>query len=579
VAEFLNAKGFRRLLDERVVVFTNLPSGSARQLAERVNERVGRGDATLRTRSEFDFLFADLSGGIDTLQVRDDTGALTQQGAIVQQLQQAAVGAHTFFHQPLYVISITDWPSADVLLEKPVVASGPARLALWRADPADSRHIPRPGPEGVLFTTRTFSLMNTGNRTLYAPKRSWKIDVEPGDDDDRTLGLERLNLKSMYNDPSQMREALAWHLFGQAGIPAARHTYARVALNGIYRGLYSVIEQVDKRFLNTWFGKGDRGNLYKAYCGDIGCASLERRRDAAGDDGGQQYRGKASDDRTYRLKTNVDNPAANTYDDLAALIRVINGVGMPATSFGSDVYREAIEQILDVWTFLRWASTNVLLGSWDNYFATPANYYLYNSGPRGAPKKFLDAPYFTFIPWDYDNSFGIDYFGTDWQYTDLVDWPANTVRYWHRQGRPGTTSRIPLVQNVLANHDFVQYYLDHVEHLLSTEFTPAAIAARMGTTNGTGLWQRVSQSAYLEADFPYASPLTGRQFANDEVYRADYGQEFLRHGESSILGIYHYVRMRSDSAWDQLKALRARYPSGASGADFGRPAERMPADV
>jgi hypothetical protein len=48
VAEFLDAKGFRHLFDDRVVVFTNLPSGSARQLAERV-KRVGRGDATLRT--------------------------------------------------------------------------------------------------------------------------------------------------------------------------------------------------------------------------------------------------------------------------------------------------------------------------------------------------------------------------------------------------------------------------------------------------------------------------------------------------------------------------------------------------
>ena len=90
------------------------------------------------------------------------------------------------------------------------------------------------------------------------------------------------------------------------------------------------------------------------------------------------------------------------------------------------------------------------------------------------------------------------------------------------------------MQNILANHDFVQYYyLDHVEHLLSTEFTPAAIATRMGTTTGTGLWQRVSQSACLEADFPYASPFMGGNSPNDEVYRAGYAQELLRHGESS----------------------------------------------
>ena len=165
----------------------------------------------------------------------------------------------------------------------------------------------------------------------------------------------------MYNDPSQMREALAWQLFGQIGIPAARHTYSRVALNGIYRGLYSVIEQFDNSFLRRWFGKGHRGNLYKAYCGDIGCATLEHRQDAGGNDSGKQYLGSPSDDATYRLKTNEDDPDANTYDDLAALIRLINGVGRPAGSFGSDGYREAVEEIFDVWAFLRWAGTNVLL--------------------------------------------------------------------------------------------------------------------------------------------------------------------------------------------------------------------------
>jgi hypothetical protein len=112
----------------------------------------------------------------------------------------------------MWVVSIADWPAPDVLIEKAVTSSGQARLDMWRADPADPRRIPPAGGSGVLFTSATFSLMNSGNRTLYAPKRSWKIDVEPGDDDDRIVGLARLNLKSMYNDPSQMREALAWDL-------------------------------------------------------------------------------------------------------------------------------------------------------------------------------------------------------------------------------------------------------------------------------------------------------------------------------------------------------------------------------
>ena len=97
--------------------------------------------------------------------------------------------------------------------------------------------------------------------------------------------------------------------------------------------------------------------------------------------------------------------------------------------------------------FLSWAAVNLLLGSWDNYYATPSNYYLYNSGRQGAEDDFMGAPYFTFIPWDYDNCLGIDYFGTKWQYTDILDWPSNTRHYW----REHATSRIPLVQNLLRN--------------------------------------------------------------------------------------------------------------------------------
>src|SRR5439155_14442211 len=111
--------------------------------------------------------------------------------------------------------------------------------------------------------------------------------------------------------------------------------------------------------------------------------------------------------------------------------RVVNGVGVPgeADRFDTDAYRASIGGIFNVHAFLRWASVNLLIGSWDNYFATPGNYYLYNSGFGGAAEGFMARPYFTFLPWDYDNSFGIDYFGTPWQYTDLLDWPSNTKGY------------------------------------------------------------------------------------------------------------------------------------------------------
>jgi len=489
-----------------------------------------------------------------------------EQGDAVDVTKGAAEKAD-FFDASMHMIHVTGFPRRRGVLVHPVEAPHGARLDVWRTDPTDERHISGPSGEGAVFSTRTFSLANSGNRTLRAPKRSWKVSLEPGEGGEggeRLAGMARVNLKSMYNDPSQMREALAWHLFGRAAVPAPRHTYAKLAFDARYFGLFAVIEQVDKRFLKDHFGANHRGNLYKAYCGDVGCATLEHRTGPDGDDGGRQYFTPGSDDLTYRLKTNADDPEAGTYDDLARFIAVINGVGLPggAERFETDAFRQSVDAIMNTHAFLRWASVNLLLGSWDNYFKTPSNYYLYNSGQPGAAGDFMQSPYFTFIPWDYDNCLGIDYFGTQWQYTDILDWAGNT----RRQRRDHGASRIPLVQNLLRNRDYRQYYLDYLEHLIDTEFNPDTISAVIGS--GNGLWARIRQAAYLESGTPYGQPFTGRQFTNDEVYLSGCKQNELRHGNEKVEGIVHYVRMRRDSARQQLQQLRKTTPRAADPAAF-----------
>lgn len=567
---------FQEIFKGRAIVLTDLPDGRSRSIAAQVNEAVGRGDATLYTKAEYRALFDALraeDGAGDTLTLLNSSGESTATGLTVQEFLDVSIRAADFFDEAMYVAEVTGWPADHLLPDDPFDAPPGARLRVWRTDPLNPRHIPEPGPSGVLFTSGTFSLMNSGNRTKYVPKRSWKVNLDVGDDDDRVAGMSRLNLKAMYNDPSQMREAVAWHMFGVAGLPSPRHTFAKFALNSVYRGLFSVVEEVDRRFLKEHFGANDRGNLYKAYCGDLGCATLEDR--DPGRDAGTAYRSRDPDDATYRLKTNEDDPAANTYDDLAEFIGRVNGARVSGgADMTGDTFRASIEDVFDVRAFLRWASVNILLGSWDNYFATPANYYLYNSGRGGSEKDFVARPYFTFIPWDYDNCLGIDYFGSSWQYTDLLDWPSATRPYWAKQGRPKTLSRIPLVTNLLANQDFVRYYLDHLEYLLDTHFNPQSVTALVGTPipggalEGVGLWQRVKQAAYLESDTPFGGPFTGRQFSNDEVYRSAFLQNELRKGEMVVIGIYHYTLMRYDRARAQLASLRVEHPSGSSGAAF-----------
>jgi hypothetical protein len=573
---------FREAFKNQVIAVSALPPGTGRRLAERANATAGPADAALRSKAEFgtlyDLLLAEQGGSPDTtadagLVLLDAGGQLTPIGRIVDEYLNSAENKTEFFAQDMYQVKVTGWPPGVLTADEVMEAPRGARLTLARSGT----------PDDALLATPSFSMVNSGNLTAHAPKRSWKIDLEIGASEDRLYGMERVNLKAMYNDPSQMREAVAWRLLERAGIPAAQHTYATFSINDRYMGLFSVIEQVDKKFLKDHFGKNSEGNLYKAYCGDVGCATLEHRSGTDGADSGRQYftEGSLDDDRTYRLKTNEDVPASATYDDLATLVRTINGVRLPGDDgkFASDAYRDAVEQVLNVPAFLRWAGANVLLGSWDNYFATPSNYYLYNSGRLGDPTGFMSRPYFTFIPWDYDNSSGIDFFSTQWQYTDLLDWPAMSRNYCRITHAPHEVSQLPLFTNLLRHHDFCQYYLDHLEYLLDTEFGPERVAALLGSEGSgqtDGLWQLISSAAYGEATSPHGQSFTGRQFTNDEVYRAAYRQWELSRGSQFTYGIFHYTRMRYDHARQQLAELRKNYPNGASGAAFPGSMEVLP---
>ena len=161
--------------------------------------------------------------------------------------ERSALEKPEFFGADMYMFHVTGFRLRRGVITEPVKPPTGARLDVWNTDPASRRRVPDPGGEGILFSTTAFALKNSGNRTLRAPKPSWRIILDAAEHGNRLAGMTRINLKAMYNDPSQMREALAWRLFGVADMPAPRHTYAKLAFDTTYRGLFSVIEHVDGR--------------------------------------------------------------------------------------------------------------------------------------------------------------------------------------------------------------------------------------------------------------------------------------------------------------------------------------------
>jgi hypothetical protein len=500
----------------------------------------------------------------------------------VQDLTSGAVAnKDAFFAEDMYFVRITGWDPARMtpqsLLDEQKAAG--AELLVFKTRAKSSTHCPDGEVKGsdLVYKTKAFSVRTSGNLTNGTPKSSYKLSID--DKADRLFDMGALNLKAMWNDASQMREALAWKMFEKAGVAAPRHTYAKFCINDRYYGLYSVVEQVDTSFLKDRFGNKD-GNLYKAYWPtsngqdvDLGPANLTYRKSGTDDSGKQYFSVADMDNRTYRLKGGK-GAASQTYDDLATFIRVLNGIALPgdASKFNTPAFKEQMERVFNVKGFLRWASMNMLLGAWDNYYATPANYYLYNSGKKAKPDAFMSEPYFSWIPWDYDNSFGHDFFNTKWQFNDIVDWEAGTRNYY--QGKK--TASLPLLRNLLANQDYLKYYLDSIEFLVDTVFNEQAITKLIGPENGPGLRSRVQTAALLEADGPSATPHTGRQFTNAEVLKHGLSFDELTRGAFHAEGILHYARMRHDNVKEQLSRLRQRFPKGSSGGTFPARPEAIP---
>lgn len=102
--------------------------------------------------------------------------------------------------------------------------------------------------------------MRTKGQNSWRPideKASLKLDFNRYDDTAEFQGMTKLTLNALNEDPSMMRERLAYLLFRAAGVPAARCTHIEVWLNGTYYGLYANLEAINRSMLSRWFDDED----------------------------------------------------------------------------------------------------------------------------------------------------------------------------------------------------------------------------------------------------------------------------------------------------------------------------------
>lgn len=335
-----------------------------------------------------------------------------------------------------------------------------------------------------------------GNTSREHVKKSFKINFKAflGE---KFFGYKKFNLKAENNDASMIRELMALRIFRGSNVPAARCHHAELYINDEYMGLYLNVEQIDDEFVDTRFGT-EEGNLYKCFWS----ARLENN-------------GVINDNSIYELKTNKE---INDRSKLAQFVKVLNTT--PTDNFSTE-----LEKVFNVPSMIRCMAVEALLGHWDGYSYNQNNYYLYENPENGLIE---------FIPYDFDNTFGLDFLQVDWAKRDLMKWPF-----------PGLSNR-PLSNRILSIDAYFKQYLVEINKLLNGLFAEDT----------------------LFAQFDAFKPLLTDAIKRDVYYPIKYGfshQAFLdshitKVADHAPYGLRPYVTTRTQFAREQVPSIVTSIP-------------------
>jgi len=232
-----------------------------------------------------------------------------------------------------------------------------------------------------------------GDTIRHKQKKSFRISFNSFDTNDNYHGIEKMDLNADVNDPSLVRSKLAWELYRYLGVPGSRSNHVLLYINNAFYGVYLNTEHIDERYVKERFDNND-GNLYR----NLWPADLTYLGPSQDD-----YKFKYDGRRVYALRTNED---WDDYEDLATLITRLD-------QYSGEELKEKLEPLLNVQQYLKALAVDVISGNWDGYAGDKNNYYLYRDQVSGR---------FEYIPYNLENSFGIDFREVDWSLQPIYDW-------------------------------------------------------------------------------------------------------------------------------------------------------------
>ncbi|WP_426358190.1 CotH kinase family protein [Pseudocolwellia sp. HL-MZ19] len=280
--------------------------------------------------------------------------------------------------------------------------------------------------DSVAIRTKGGSSLSSVAR-LSSDRYSFKVDINEYVDGQKFFGLKKFTLQNSYNDPSYMREVIAYDLLKEMGVPTPEHSYVNFYINDELFGFYLMVEAIDSEFVENHFDNAN-GDLYKP------------------DGEGSDLIYVDSDISSYsevNLKTNEDST------DNGAFINFVEQLDQGSTD------------VVDVDLLLRYMSVSVALSNLDSYHGTLAhNYYLYEQDGT-----------FSLLPWDFNESFGTFTMGCSNDVRELyIDEPVM-----------GAMADRPLVNAVFSNDTYLATYHDYLWELINGSLVSTTFADRVNS--------------------------------------------------------------------------------------------------
>jgi len=233
-----------------------------------------------------------------------------------------------------------------------------------------------PGSAGAFSTPLRVGIElkgNLGSLRRLSEKAAFKIKFDKYVKGQSFLGLEKMTLNNMVQDPSMIHETVTYQAFHDMGVPAPHTGFAYLTVNGKSYGLHLNIETQDVQSLENAFGTPFLAPPQHLYEGEYGADVTNAKWEAL-----EVSEGK---------KKNPGDKA-----DLEALVAAVEA--------STPSFSQRVATVADLSEMTKDWLVEKYVGNWDGYAGQaldanhPNNYYLYSDA----------AGRFQMMPWGTDQT-------------------------------------------------------------------------------------------------------------------------------------------------------------------------------